>query len=70
MYKVKVTQEQYKCINIGVAATVLTGMEDLIEEAIDVLEDNEAQELWVALMDRINLVHIRAREVVQFDVEG
>ena len=70
MDKIKLTQEQYKYFGIGVAATVLTGMEDLIEEAVDALEDDEAQELWVALMDRINLAHIRAGGVVQFDVEG
>lgn len=69
MDKVKLTQEQRKYINIGVAATVLTGMEDFIEEAVDALEDNEATIAWIALMDRVNLAHTRAREVVQFDVE-
>ena len=70
MDKIKLTQEQYKYINIGVAATVLTGMEDFIEDAVDALEDNEATIAWIALMDRVNLAHTRAREVVQFDVEG
>ena len=70
MDKIKLTQEQYNCLGIGNAASILLSMEDFINELISALDDDEASALCDALLDRLNTVYEEAAQVVQFEVEG
>lgn len=70
MDKIKLTQEQYKYLGAANTAGVLLGMEDLISELVSALRDDEASELWVALLDRVNIVYEEASDIIQFEVEG
>lgn len=69
MDKIKLTQEQYKHLGAANTAGVLLGMEDLISELVSALRDDEASELWEALLGRVNTVYDEASQVVQFEVE-
>lgn len=70
MDKIKLTQEQYKYLGIGNAASILLSMEDFLNELVSALDDDEASGLCDALLDRVNTVYEEASDVVQFDVEG
>lgn len=70
MDKIKLTQEQYKYLGIGNAASILLSMEDFLNELVSALDDDEASVLCDRLLDRVNTVYEEASEVVQFEVEG
>jgi hypothetical protein len=70
MDKIKLTQEQYKYLGIGNAASILLSMEDFLNELVSALDDDEASGLCDALLDRVNTVYEEASGIVQFDVEG
>lgn len=70
MDKIKLTQEQYKYLGIGNAASILLSMEDFLNEIVSALDDDEASALCDALLDRVNTVYEEASDIVQFEVEG
>ena len=70
MDKIKLTQEQYKYLGIGNAASILLSMEDFINDIVSALDDDEASGLCDRLLDRVNTVYEEASDVVQFEVEG
>lgn len=69
MDKIKLTQEQYKHLGIGNAASILLSMEDFISELVSALDDDEASGLCDILLVRVNTVYEEASGIVQFDVE-
>lgn len=67
MDKIKLTQEQYKYLVIGNAASVLLSIEDFLNELVSALDDDEASGLCDRLLDRVNTVYEEASDIVQFE---
>ncbi|AUM58674.1 hypothetical protein phiP47_046 [Plesiomonas phage phiP4-7] len=68
--KLKLTKEQFVALNTANAATVMSGLYDLIDELVEACNDEASVELWDSLKKRINSVESKARKVVAFDVDG
>ena len=70
MDKIKLTQEQFKYLGIGNAASILLSMEDFINEIVSALDDDEASALCDRMLDRVHIVYEESSDIVQFEVEG